>query len=400
MKNILIIESEFSGHYLTGYIKYVLRALKDKKKINIILLISDLSLSKGKRALKILKDEKVNFKIKTFRYIYLKNFSKISLIKYQFKFYFKIKREFKKLNKIYKFDHIFLNSIQRFDKALSILGSPFGNTKFSGVILGIKFHLQKYKFQYTETSSIISKYLFSKLLNIKYLKFLITNDILLKNYFSKNDKNIKSKLVFLHDPKEFNYKLSKKKARNLLGLSSKSFIILVYGSIIDSKGIIQLLNIFTRKINFSIQIIIAGEQFDQIKYYLKKKFVKSLIKNNQVKIISGWQNEYKEAKLFYSADIIWIGYENYPFPSGVFYQSIAARRPAIISKNGFIFYLNKIYKVGHLVNIYNPNDIIRKIYEIKYNKKNIKLGKAIKYFHQISKPDKWVDNFKKHIFNK
>lgn len=400
MKNILIIESEFSGHYLTGYIKYVLRALKDKKKINIILLISDLSLSKGKGALKILKDEKVKFKIKTFRYIYLKNLSKISLINYQFNFYFKIKREFKKLNKIYKFDHIFLNSIQRFDKALSILGSPFGNTKFSGVILGMKFHLQKYKFQYTETSSIISKYLFSKLLNLKYLKFLITNDILLKKYFSKSEKNIKNKLVFLHDPKEFNYKLSKKKARNLLGLSSKSFIILVYGSIIDSKGIIQLLNIFTKKINLSLQIIIAGEQFDQVKYYLKNKFVKSLIKNDQVKIISGWQNEYKEAQLFFGADMIWIGYENYPFPSGVLYQSIAAQRPAIISKNGFIFYLNKIYKVGHLVNIYNPNDIIRKIYEIKYNKKNIKLGKTIKYFRQISKPDNWVNNFKKHIFNK
>ena len=398
MKNILIIESEFSGHYLTGYIKYVLRALKDKKKINIILLISDLSLSKGKGALKILKDEKVNFKIQTFSYIYVKNFSKVSLIKYQFNFYFKIKKEFKKLNKIYMFDHIFLSSIQRFDKALSILGSPFENTKFSGVILGMKFHLEKYKFQYNETSSIISKYLFYKLLKIKYLKFLITNDVLLKNHLNKYKKNLKNKLIFLHDPKEFRYKLGKRKARDLLRLSSKSFVILVYGSIIDSKGIIQLLDIFKNKINLDVKVIIAGDQFDQIKYYLKKKFVRNLINNNQVQIISGWQNEYNEAKLFFGADVIWIGYEDYPFPSGVLYQSIAANRPAIISNNGFIFYLNKIYKVGHLVNINNPKDIIHKLYDLKDNKKNIKLQKAIKHFHQISKPDNWVNVFKKNIF--
>ena len=56
MKSILIIESEFTGHYLTGYIKYILRSLK-KKNIKIVLLISDLSLKKGKGALKILREE-------------------------------------------------------------------------------------------------------------------------------------------------------------------------------------------------------------------------------------------------------------------------------------------------------------------------------------------------------
>ena len=92
-------------------------------------MISDLSLKKGKGALKILRDEKVNFEIKLFPYIKTINLSKLSLIKYQFNFYFRIKHEFKKLNKIYNFDHVFLSSLLSFDKAL-YFGKPFGKTNF------------------------------------------------------------------------------------------------------------------------------------------------------------------------------------------------------------------------------------------------------------------------------
>ena len=139
MKSILIIESEFIGHYLTGYIKYILRSLK-RKNIKIILLISDLSFKKGKGAIKILREEKVNFEIKLFPYIKVINLSKLSLIKYQFSFYLKIKEEFIKLD-IYNFDHVFLGSLQGLIKHLQFR-SPFKNTNFSGVLLGLKFHLK------------------------------------------------------------------------------------------------------------------------------------------------------------------------------------------------------------------------------------------------------------------
>lgn len=39
MKRILIIETEYEGHYLTGYIKYILRSFKDQK-VKITLLTS------------------------------------------------------------------------------------------------------------------------------------------------------------------------------------------------------------------------------------------------------------------------------------------------------------------------------------------------------------------------
>lgn len=399
MKSILIIESEFTGHYLTGYIKYILRSLK-KKNIKIVLLISDLSFKKGKGALKILNEEKVNFEIKLFPYIKVVNLSKFSLIKYQFTFYFKIKEEFKKLNNIYNFDHVFLSSLQRFDKALSILGSPFEDTNFSGVLLGLKFHLKKYHFKYDETNSKLSEFLFFKLLKINSLKFIITNDFLLKKFINSSQINLKKKLIFLHDPKEFRFKYKKDEARKFLSINNKTFVILVYGAIIDSKGIIKLLNIYKEKISIDLKVIIAGDQFGYTKKYLKNNYVKNLIKNNKLKIISGWQSESDEAKLFFGSDLIWIGYENYPFPSGVLYQSVAADKPSLVSKNGFIYYLNKTYNIGYPVNINNPKELIDIIFKIKKNKKNIKLKNQIKVFRNISKPENWVKGFVKALLKK
>ena len=62
MKKLLIIETEYVGHYLTGYIKYVLRAL-NKKNIQIYLLTSKDAVKKV--YFRNIKKENVNFDIET-----------------------------------------------------------------------------------------------------------------------------------------------------------------------------------------------------------------------------------------------------------------------------------------------------------------------------------------------
>ena len=63
-KNILIIETEYEGHFLTGYIKYILRSFKNHN-VEITLLISSDAEKKASGQLKILRDENVNFSIET-----------------------------------------------------------------------------------------------------------------------------------------------------------------------------------------------------------------------------------------------------------------------------------------------------------------------------------------------
>lgn len=397
MKKLLIIETEYVGHYLTGYIKYILRAL-NKKKIKIYLLISKETLKKGKGALKILKKEKVKFEIKTVSTLKVSKKDIISLIFYQLKLYFLIKKNFDYLNKSINFDHVILTSIQRIDKIISIFGSPFGNVKFSGIFLGLKFHLKKYKIKSQTTNHFFSKLLFNKILRIKTLTKIITNDYLLKRYLKYNRWMNYKKILFLHDPKEFNYNYKKDYALKKLKLNKNKFIILVYGAIIDSKGVEELLQIYKYKIR-DIHCLIVGKQFDGMKNFLNKnKFVEKLKKNKDISIYNGWQSEKNEAIFFSACDAIWIGYKNYPFPSGVLYQAVFLKKPSIISKEaGFINDLNNRFKIGVSCDINEPLDILNVIKKLKKSKYSKLIKKnASKFLFQCN-PSKWTKKFQEFI---
>jgi hypothetical protein len=395
MKNILIIETEYEGHYLTGYIKYILRSFKNKK-FKITLLTSSDAQNKAKGALQILRKEKLKFNIETIKNLKLKKFSSIHLIAHQIRLYFAIKEKFKELNLSTRFDHIFLTSIQKLDKALVVFGSPFQNINFSGIYLDIKFHLYKYKIDYKSRFNYLSKKFFQKLLEFSTLDNIITNDHLLKKYIKSNNWNNSHKLKFLHDPKEFNFSFNKFYSREKLGIPNKSILILLYGALIESKGIVELLSIFkVAKLNKNIRVVLAGKQFTNYKNFaLNNSFINKLKLDKKLFIFNRWISEKEEALLFSAADIVWIGYKNYSSPSGVLYQAIQKDIPSLISNEGLINSLNKKIKVGYVTNINNPLDIVKGInYVLNYRNKK-KLKNNISKFSKISDPKKWVLGFK------
>jgi hypothetical protein len=395
MKNILIIETEYEGHYLTGYIKYILRSFKNKK-FKITLLTSSDAQNKAKGALQILRKEKLKFNIETIKNLKLKKFSSIHLIAHQIRLYFAIKEKFKELNLSTRFDHIFLTSIQKLDKALVVFGSPFQNINFSGIYLDIKFHLYKYKIHYKSRFNYLSKKFFQKLLELSTLDNIITNDHLLKKYIKPNNWTNSHKLKFLHDPKEFNFSFNKFYSREKLGIPDKSILILLYGALIESKGIVELLSIFkVAKLNKNIRVVLAGKQFTNYKNFaLNNSFINKLKLDKKLFIFNRWISEKEEALLFSAADILWIGYKNYSSPSGVLYQAIQKDIPSLISNEGLINSLNKKIKVGYVTNINNPLDIVKGInYVLNYRNKK-KLKNNILKFSKISDPKKWVLGFK------
>ena len=390
MKNILIIETEYLGHYLTGYIKYMLRALH-KKKVKIHLLVSDKTLKNGIGALSILKKEKTKFCIHKVKYVDVTGQGFIALLLYQIKLYFIIKKKFCTLNKNIKFNHIFLTSAQRIDKAISFFGSPFGNIKFSCIFLSLKFHLQSFSIKSESTNHFLSKLLFYKFLQTKNLFKIITNDYLLEKFVGDKDWENKNKIVSIHDPKEFNYQYKKNYSRKIINIKDDQFVILVYGAIINTKGIKELLQLFKIR-NSNVHCIIAGKQLGETKDFLKKdKFVQSLKQQNKISLYDGWHSEKKESIFFNASDAVWIGYKNYTFPSGVLYQAISINKTCIISNNGFLNELNKRYKFGVTVDINNPEDILNSIDVMKKNKKTFLIN--INKFKKICKPTIWVDRF-------
>jgi hypothetical protein len=395
MKKILIIETEYQGHYLTGYIKYILRSFKNQK-FEITLLTSIDAKKKAQGALKILRKENVNFNIETIKYFKIRNHSSIHLILNQITLYFAIKNKFKQINLFTKFDHVFLTSIQKFDKALAFFGSPFQNTNFSGVYLGVKFHLCKYRILYKSRFNYLSEKFFQKLLKISTLQNIITNDHLLKKYLrSENWINV-NKLKFLHDPKEFNFTFNKFYSRKKLGIPKMSILILVYGALIESKGIIELLSIFKNsKLDKNIKVLLAGRQLENNKNFLSNNgYVNKLKLENKLFIFNDWISEEQEALLFSATDIVWIGYKKYSYPSGVFYQAMQKSIPPLISNDGLINNLNKEINVGYSVNIYSSSNIIKGINYVLNFKNKKKLKKNILKFSKIADPKMWVLGFK------
>jgi hypothetical protein len=395
MKNILIIETEYEGHYLTGYIKYILRSFKNKK-FKITLLTSVNVKKKAQGALKILRKEKVKFNIETILNKKIRSYSSVGLIANQTRLYFAIKEKFKKISKFKKFDHVFLTSLQKIDKVLVFFGTPFQNVNFSGIYLGAKFHLYKFGIFYESRFNYLSKKFFEKLLKISTLKNIITNDHLLKKYVQLEKWKTSNKLKFFHDPKEFNFFFNKSFSKKKLDIPKKSILILVYGALIESKGIMELLSIFKyNKLNKDIRVILAGKQFGENKnFLLNNSFINKLKLENKLFIFNCWIDEKKEALLFSAADIVWIGYKKYSYPSGVFYQAMQKSIPPLISNDGLINHLNNKIKVGYAINIHNPLNIIKGINFILNYKNKIKLKKNIVKFSKISSPKKWVQSFK------
>jgi hypothetical protein len=168
-------------------------------------------------------------------------------------------------------------------------------------------------------------------------------------------------LTFLAEPREINFNCKNKVAKKLLNLPVDSVATLVYGSLKLSKGILELLNIFSyNKISKKIIVILAGHQNPEMIKILKYPIYQELINKKKLFIFKGFQDEKHEGLLFSAADIVWVGYQkNFPFLSGVLYQAAIKNIPIIASSHGIIGYMNKIYKLGCPVNIENNESIIK-----------------------------------------
>jgi hypothetical protein len=234
--NILLIELETKGHHISSYLKSIIDNLQ-RNKCKIYLLSSK---SENKEIFNFKK------KIKIF-FIKKENLNKINylrLIILQFSNYFLIKKKFKELTKRYHFDSIYLNNLDHYDKALSILGSPFGKTEFFGLFLNPKI-LYNEKFNIINSLKIwVYRIFFDNLINIKTLKkIFIINPLCLK-YISKK---LITKIELLNDIGAFLYKnkilFKKNYCRKILNIDKSSFVILVYGRIREDKELIYLINV-------------------------------------------------------------------------------------------------------------------------------------------------------------
>jgi hypothetical protein len=388
---ILIIETELDGHYISLYLKNIVREILSRK-------VESLSIITKKSA--IVNENCDFFKNKKINIFYIRDIKKpkkynfLSLFIYQIRYYFNIKKSFNTISKNKKFDLVYVNTLDHFDKALSIFGSPFKKVNFYGLFNHIRFHYSYFKLERNFLFRYFYEILFRRILNIKYLKNIFTVDGYIKTYLDlQNIDN--NKIIKVNEALNTqNTVISKKKEtafKKKYLLSKNDFIILVYGAIRKDKGIKYLINsVISNNFNKKIKIIIAGKCDSKLLSDIKQfqKFSNKF--NFEIIIFNYFIDETFQSILFSVSNLVWVGYTKYYGSSGVYYLAGYMKRPVIINNKGTLYYLNKKYKIGVATDVTDSKKVCDNI--------NFIMHSGLRYYKNNFK--QFININKKKIFSK
>ena len=388
---ILIIETEIDGHYISLYLKNIVREILSRK-IESLTIITKKSVIADENY-KFFKNKKINiFYIRDIKKPKKYNF--LSLLIYQIRYYFNIKKSFNTISKNKKFDLVYVNTLDHFDKALSIFGSPFKKVNFYGLFNHIRFHLSYFKLERNFLFSYFYEILFRRILKIKYLKNIFVVDDYIKTYLDiQNVDN--NKIIKVNEASNtHNTFISKKKEiafRKKYLLTKNDFVILVYGAIRKDKGIKYLINsVISNNFNKKIKIIIAGK-CDSKTLNDIKQFQKLSNKSNfEIIVFNYFIDENFQNILFSASNLVWIGYTRYYGSSGVYYLAGHMKRPVIINNKGTLYNLNKKYKIGVATDVTDSKKVCDNI--------NFIMISGLKYYKNNFK--QFININKKNIFSK
>jgi hypothetical protein len=329
---------------------------------------------------------------------FINSYNIFYLFFYQIKYFFYIKNNFKELTFRNFPDHVYINSLDHFDKALAFFGSPFGSVPFSGLLCKAKFHLFFNKIGPYNILNYFYEFFFKRLYKIEKLKKIFLIDPLIIKYL-KHKKFEYKKLKFVNDGLIENKEIISNSLivnfKKKFFISDNDFVIIIYGAMRKDKGFIQLFKVLKNyKFSKNIIVIMAGKQDNFTKNYTLNIQKKLNLKFRL--LIFKKYIDYKLEKLLFSiSNLTWIGYVNYYGSSGVYFLSGYMKTPVVIAKNGLVSFLNRKYKIGLSVDPYDCENI-KEVIKFFINKNNF-FNKNLNLFYSKYKKKRFGDIISKEI---
>jgi glycosyltransferase involved in cell wall biosynthesis len=365
--NILLVEPTPSGHHFALYTRLIIHELVENN-FTISLLTTKRAIHHPSYEL-LLKASKNNLDVNFMNdsNLFTSKNNKIILLIDQFLKYFNIKRAFNEIISKKKIHKILFLDIDYCDKAISILGSPFGNHIFNAISVTILFHRNFLGISNKNIFDNFYKLLFIRTLRLKTLKQLFVIDESFINYIeNKTDYN---KVLYLPDPVEINGTKSKLEVRKEYTITEDKFVILVYGSIDSKKGLLNLLNGLLYNNIKNVVILVAGKIEELLFKMIQGEEYDIFRNNSQLIIFNKFINIDEEYNIIKISDLIWLGYLNsFSGSSGVFYQAALNGIPVISKDTGVLNWMTRKNMNGICCNPNSPksvNESILKIYENK-----------------------------------
>lgn len=362
---LLIVEPEATGHRMALYVRLVVRAAQSRG-WTVSLLTTHLATKHP--AFQLVCNEANNQLSIHFMDFPNCNSPKnaLSLIKRQYNYYKSLKKAFFSLDKKEIPDLVYISCLDYFDKVMALLGTPFGEVPLSGLLVSVKFHRYKVGIGPKSRSDIFYKWLFQRTLEIKTMKRILVIDEAFVNFASQSKFALHKKLALIPDAGEINGNESKETARNGIGIPQNAFIVLVYGSLSERKGIKELLNAVARQdAPANLRILLAGTPDQVVQSFLETAIVHRLRAQKILVERLFFHDDRDEYRVFRAADAVWLGYVGGSYgSSGVLYQAGSLGLPLIATSRGMIGWLTERHCLGKTIDPTNPESVIRAICEL------------------------------------
>lgn len=384
---ILIIEPFSTGHHMSLYLKHYLRAMS-RADWSVTLLTTAEAETSHAFTLAAGEFEKGRLHVEVMesisQIIYSGFFARIYA---QFKWWFILRRNVKRVRAQVDFDAVYLPSVDYVMKSMSIFGSPFGDLPFYGFFFQPKHHLKTLGFRDRWIVRKVHKKIFSRCLAIPTFKTIFSIDPTFFYYAIEAHKIQARKLQFVSDFSEISGDLSKADCRKVLGICEPAFVVLVYGSLSPRKSVKSLL-LALRNVNAERQVVVllAGNPNDEFVKEFNEIIFDLPELNNLINSRFFVHTSSDEFMVFQASDLVWIAYSSsFTGSSGVLFQAAYQGLPVIGSKHGLIGYTVTSNNIGVTC---NPEDItgITKTLERLVNDQQLvrKLGESSKKFGETN----------------
>lgn len=243
---------------------------------------------------------------------------------------------------------------------LALSRRPFGGTPWLGITMRTMFHYPEMGISAPAPSlPALRRWVVHRVLRQRTLAALLTIDPSLAEYAARSPDPPMRKVHYLPDPaNRAATPPNRQDCRRALQLPEGARAVLLYGSIQQRKGALQLLHAAAdTRCSKSIHIILAGliTRPDSI---LKNGAADALREQGRLHVLNHLIDAQEEAQLIAAADAMWVGYIGFYNVSGV--MALAGRNglPVLASDSGVIGYLTRQHELGVLLDPESVDSIV------------------------------------------
>jgi glycosyltransferase involved in cell wall biosynthesis len=236
--------------------------------------------------------------------------------------------------------------------AMALTGSPFGDTPWAAITMRL-----------THVPGLHTRrLLLRRLLRDPHLRLLFSLTALDARWQRIRGT---SKLRYLPDPGDLREPMDRDAARRDLGIPADALVILVYGTIDDRKGLVQLVEALASAAAPSAVLLVVGRQSAEIRKYLATPRFTSIRGQGRLIEVDQFVDDATQAGAFAAADVVWLGYVGHLGMSGVLVLAGLARRAVIATSAGELGRLAREHLLGPVVDVGHAEQIVAALRAVK-----------------------------------